>query len=105
MEQTILLLDEVATLLRVSKSTINRWLAERRKGIRGNFPLPISLPGGKIRWLASDIDAYLQSQATQQPPINIPTCRQRHRNAKTFQERQAAADKALERHRSPKREG
>ena len=96
MEQRILLINEVAALLRVANSSIYRWVAERRKGI-GKFPLPISTQGGKLRWLASDVETYLASQSQISP--NLPTARQRQRNAKAFQERQNATDMALSRYK------
>ena len=96
MEQRILLINEVATLLRVTPSSVYRWLGDRRRGI-GTFPLPISQAGGKLRWLASDVEAFLASQSAL-PPVHVPTARQAKRNARAFQERQASADKALQRH-------
>ena len=98
MEQTILLLDDVATLLRVAKSTINRWLSESRKGIRNDLPLPISRKGAKLRWLKSDIEAYLESQSVQHTPRSIPTTRQRQRSTREFQDRQMRADAILQLH-------
>ena len=101
--QMIILIDELAALLRVHPSTIRRWLADRRRGI-GSFPLTVSSPGCKCRWLLSDIEAYIasQSQANAIPPVT-PSARQVRRDQKEFQERQTAADKALLRHyRKPK---
>jgi len=96
MNQKILLIGEVATLLRVSVASVYRWLGDTRKGI-GTFPLPISSRGGKLRWLESDVEAFLASQSAP-PPISVPTARKAKRSAKAFQERQAAANKALQRH-------
>jgi len=99
-KQMIVLIDEVAARLRVSTSTVRRWLAESRAG-RGNLPRPVSVPGGKLRWLASDIEAYLASQSQATPPV-VSTVRQVRRDQKEFHQRQAEADKILLRHRKPK---
>lgn len=96
MQQSVLLIGDVAEMLAVSPSTISRWSDERRNG-NGSFPLPISVKGGKRRWLLSDIEQFLSSQSTAQKPT---TARQKRRSAKAFQERQSATDKALERYRA-----
>jgi predicted DNA-binding transcriptional regulator AlpA len=98
MEQRILLIDEVASLLRVAPSSAHRWLGQRRKGI-GSFPLPISNKGGKLRWLTRDIELFLESQSTS-PPQVISPARQMRQDKKDFQKRQALAAEALQRHRS-----
>ena len=92
MENKILLVSEVSSLLRVSESTINRWCEDARKG-NGCFPAPISARGGKRRWTRDSIEAFIDSQSTAaQTP---PTARKRSRKA--FAERQAATDQALAR--------
>ena len=71
---SVLLINEVAELLKVSPSSISRWCEEARKGT-SRFPLPISVKGGNRRWLRSDIEQYLaeQSTATQKPTTGVPT--------------------------------
>ena len=96
MENKILLVDEVAELLRVSQSTINRWSEESRKG-NGSFPLPISARGGKRRWSRDSIEAFIDSQTAATSPI---PARKQRRSAKAFQARQERADKALEKFRT-----
>jgi len=96
MEHRVLLIDEVAALLRIAPVTIYRHLAQRRKGI-GNFPLPLS-SGGKHRWNAEDIEQYIRSQSNSAPP-NISNPAQSKREAKAYKERQEAARQVLERHR------
>jgi predicted DNA-binding transcriptional regulator AlpA len=91
----VLLINEVAALLKVSPSSITRFCENRRKGI-GNFPLPISTRGGKRRWLQSDVENYLASQSTAMSPV---PARKQRRCAKAFTERQSATDRALERFR------
>ena len=94
---SVLLIDEVAELLKVSASTITRWCEEARKG-NSRFPLPISVRGGKRRWLASDIEGFLTSQSTAaQKPT---TARQQRRSAKAYLERQNATDRALQRYQT-----
>ena len=92
----VLLIGDVAEMLKVSESTITRWCEESRKG-KSRFPLPISVKGGKRRWLRSDIEQYLASQSTAtQKPL---TARRGRRSAKAFEQRQSATDRALERYR------
>jgi predicted DNA-binding transcriptional regulator AlpA len=94
--QQILLINDVAQMLKVSPSTISRWSEESRKG-SNHFPQPISIRGGKRRWLLSDIEEYLMAQSTA-TQIPAPARQQRHKT-KAFQERQSATDRALERYR------
>jgi predicted DNA-binding transcriptional regulator AlpA len=95
-QNKILLINEVAERLRVSTSTVNRWLGLARKG-ESTFPLPISATGGKGRWLAESIDRWLESQAIATSPVPTKTKR---RNDRAQQARQAATDRALERFRT-----
>jgi predicted DNA-binding transcriptional regulator AlpA len=95
MQHEILLLPELAARLRVSPATVNRLLAQRRKGV-GNFPLPLSTFKGKGRWLASDVDRYLEQQAT----VNViaaPVKSEKER-AKEFIARQKRAQATLATH-------
>ena len=99
----ILLVHEVAEMLRVSVPTVNRWLGEARRGA-GSFPLPISTTKGKGRWIASDVEAWIacQSRPSVTPPKSV---KQKRRNAKAFQERQATAERGLDRYRTNKHKG
>ena len=92
----ILLLPEVAQRLRVSPSTVNRWLSQARKG-ESTFPLPISVGGGKGRWTAASIDQWVASQAIASTPI---PARKQRRNAAAAQARQNATERALDRFRT-----
>jgi predicted DNA-binding transcriptional regulator AlpA len=92
MEPKILLIGEVAALMRVANVTIYRWLAERRSG-QGTFPLPISRRKAKLRWLASDIEHYIELQSVETPVFVSPAKRE-----KDYQRRQKAAKAALARH-------
>jgi hypothetical protein len=65
---------------------------------RSSFPLPISNKGGKLRWLTSDIESFLESQSAS-PPQVIQPIRQSRQEKKEFQRRQALAAEALQRHR------
>ena len=98
MEHTpkILLIGEVASRLRISIASVNRYLALRRKG-EGTFPLPISVSRGKGRWLSTDIDQYitLQSSVNDTDPVLPKSKKQRERE---FNERQEKATKTLARH-------
>lgn len=92
----ILLIGEIASLLKVSIPTLRRWLRESRRGQR-SFPLPISEIGGKCRWLASDIENYLTAQSVGMQVVS--TVRETKRDQKDFQRRQEEAEKSLAKHR------
>jgi predicted DNA-binding transcriptional regulator AlpA len=92
MEPKVLLISEVAALLRVANVTIYRWLAESRAG-RGSFPSPISRQGAKLRWLATDIERYVASQSVCPTEFVSPAKQKRE-----YQRRQVAANAALARH-------
>jgi predicted DNA-binding transcriptional regulator AlpA len=92
MEPKVLLIAEVAALLRVSQTTIYRWTSESRAG-RSDFPAPISRRKGKNRWLAADIERYIESQSAGLPEYVRPAQRK-----KDYQCRQDAAVTALARH-------
>ena len=95
----ILLIHEVAAMLRVSIPTINRWLYLTRRG-EGRFPLPISVQRGKGRWLSTDLDDYIASQSNiVQPPVNVTTAKQRRKQEQEYRNRQETAEAALEKHR------
>ena len=98
MKQEILLLREVAERLRVSTATVNRLLAQRRKGI-GTFCLPISTFKGKGRWLASDVENYIASLSNSNVTVPIKNEKQKTRE---FNERQQRAKAALARHTTKK---
>lgn len=100
--QSVLLVSDVAEMLKVSPSSVRRWCVEARKG-NGSFPLPISARGGKGRWLRSDIETFLASQSTATP--QPAPARKRRSGAKAFQSRQEATDKALERYRQNRKVG
>ena len=94
MEPKVLLIDEVAALMRVANVTIYRWLGESRAG-RGNFPLPISRRGAKLRWLSEDIERYVESQSRNGLLANfVSPAKQK----KDYQRRQEAAKATLARH-------
>jgi predicted DNA-binding transcriptional regulator AlpA len=98
MEKRVVLIDELAALLRLSKSSIYRMKSRRI------LPSPISTQGGKLRWLASDIESFIQSQSNTAPPIKVVGASERRRKEKAFKQRQDAASKALEKHRHNRKE-
>ena len=100
--EKLLLIDEVAAQMRVTPSTVRRWLSESRKG-QGCYPLSISPPGSKLLWRESDIAQYIESQNP--PPVCPPIAtsfKKQRREEKAYQTRQAEARAVLERHRKPK---
>ena len=96
MTHEILFLGEVAQRLRLSTASVNRLLAQRRKG-EGLFPLPLSTFKGKGRWLASDIDAYIESLSDCNVAANVPVKSERQK-AREFADRQKRAKATLEQH-------
>lgn len=61
-EQTILTIDEVATLLRVSKKTVYEWTSERgRERLKSN-PFPVLRIGSTIRFVHDDVLAWINRQ-------------------------------------------
>ena len=95
-QHEILLLPEVAERLRVSTATVNRLLAQRRRG-EGFFPLPLSTFRGKGRWLASDVDAYIESLSGCNTASSVPAKSDRQKS-REFAERQKRARRTLEQH-------
>ena len=91
----ILLLPEVVGRLRVSTATVNRLLAQRRKGT-GTFSLPLSQFKGKGRWLASDVDNYIESLSNVN--VTVVPAKSDKQKAREFIERQKQARKVLARH-------
>ena len=62
MEQTILTIDEVASLLRVSKRSVYEFTSERgRERMRGN-PFPVLRIGSTIRFVREDVLAWINRQ-------------------------------------------
>lgn len=102
----ILHIDEVASLLRVSIPTINRWIRQARNGER-DFPIPIGPAKSRGRWLSSDIEAFLQSETISKNaiPSNVgnPAKRQK-KETKAFEQRQKEARRVLDAHRNPQKQ-
>jgi predicted DNA-binding transcriptional regulator AlpA len=96
MSHQILFLPEVADRLRLSTATVNRLLSQRRRG-EGTFPLPLSTFKGKGRWLASDVDHYIENLSTvnASPKDTTPV---KKPNAREYQNRQRAAKDILRKH-------
>jgi predicted DNA-binding transcriptional regulator AlpA len=97
MQTQILSVGDVAERIGTSVATVNRYLAQRRKGI-GSFPLPISPFKGKGRWRADDVDRYIESLSavnTSAVPVSVKSEEQK---AKEFKERQKRAQATLAQH-------
>jgi predicted DNA-binding transcriptional regulator AlpA len=86
----ILLMDDVAALLKVSQATLYRWVSASRTG-KGSFPLPISQRGQTIRWNSEDIDAWCRAQSTQAALSKKHSLKERRR-------KEDATTKILKRH-------
>lgn len=92
----ILVIQEVASLLKISTSSIYRWIRKTRNG-EGKFPLPLTLgpKGSKLRWLASDIEAFLESQSRTELPVHVTSSAKRQREVA---QRQVEAKAVLQKH-------
>jgi len=91
----VISVDEVSKMVLLSVSRINDLLSEDK------FIKPISVSGGKRRWLRSDVVHWLESQST--IASSLPTTvKQKRHNVKARAERQANTDKALEKYRTKK---
>jgi predicted DNA-binding transcriptional regulator AlpA len=80
---TVLLIKDVMKLLRVSRTTIYRWIRESREGLT-DFPLPISAAGRQLRWYAADIERFYTAQHT--PPVEPETIEQECQKCKGYAE-------------------
>jgi excisionase family DNA binding protein len=92
--EKLLTVREVTDLLRISYSTLYRWLRA------GKFPVPVNGRGNKLLWHQSQIQDwsnYRKSASATSNAVTSPASQRRQ--AKSFQERQAAAEKSLQRHR------
>jgi len=97
MEHRIFLTSDLVSLLRVSRSTIDRWTREAREG-KSEFPVPISAPGRRKFWDARAIEAWLAEKNRAPPQVGVPPGRSEKQKARDFAERQQRAQQALERH-------
>ena len=93
----ILLVKDLMRILRASRPTVYRWLAERRMGI-GTFPLPISQAGRQLRWNADDIEAFCQSRGVPQPPVVVTSPKQQIKRTEEHRNRQEATAAVLAKH-------
>jgi len=93
--EKLLTAREVMDLLRISYSTLYRRLKT------GTFPAPVNGRGKKLLWHPSQIEDwsnYRQSQSAISTSVTSPA--KRRQQDKDYRERQAAADRALQRHRT-----
>jgi len=105
-EEEVILIDKVAERVLLSTHRVRQLVSERRKTGLGNFPLPFSPPGSKLRWRASDISYYIASQNAEPsrdpPPRVSPLQLRREEDART---KIASAEKAaLLRHAEGRRQ-
>jgi predicted DNA-binding transcriptional regulator AlpA len=70
MEHELLTAKEVMTLMRCTRSTLDKWVDESKKG-RRRFPLPIASPARSKRlWRRADVDRYIDTGHTAAPPYD-----------------------------------
>ena len=93
----ILLIKDVMNVLRASRPTVYRWLAESRKGV-GYFPLPISQDGRQLRWNADDIEVFCQSRGAPQPLVAVTGPKHQVKRTEEHRKRQEATAAVLAKH-------
>jgi hypothetical protein len=54
---------------------------------------------GKLKWLASDIEAFIASQSNKDQPVNVTTAKHRKKQEQEYRERQQRAEQTLQRHK------
>lgn len=62
MEQTILNIDEVASLLRLSKRSVYELVSKRGKARFSHNPLPVLRIGDRVLFVREDILAWINRQ-------------------------------------------
>ena len=62
MEQTILNIDEVASLLRVSRRSVYEWTSERGRERMKDNKFPVLRIGTTIRFVREDVLAWINRQ-------------------------------------------
>jgi excisionase family DNA binding protein len=61
-DDVILTITEVASLLRVSKAAVYAWTSGRGRGRLGGNPFPVLRLGTSIRFVRSDVMAWIDRQ-------------------------------------------
>ena len=96
--EPLLNIDDLMGIFGLSRISIYRKVAEARAG-ESQFPRPIWESKKKLRWSASDIENYIKVNTASQAPVAVTSSREKRKQAKSFQERQASARTVLaERH-------
>ena len=93
--EKLLTLQEILELIRVSYSTLRRWMNA------GTFPKSVN-SRGKLLFTQSSIAAWMDQQSMPVSTPTITTPKERRQAEKSYQVRQEAARATLERHRSTK---
>jgi len=95
--EKLLTLQEVLELIRVSYSTLRRWMNA------GTFPQSVNRRG-KLLFIQSSIAAWMcqQSESVSRHTPTVTTSKERRQAEKSYQVRQEAALATLERHRKAK---
>jgi excisionase family DNA binding protein len=62
MEQTILTIDEVASLLKVSRRSVYEWTSERGRERMKSNPFPVLRINSTIRFVREDVLAWINRQ-------------------------------------------
>ncbi len=62
MEQTILTIDEVSTMLRVSKRSVYEYTSERGRERMKSNPFPVLRIGDRVLFVREDVLAWINRQ-------------------------------------------
>jgi predicted DNA-binding transcriptional regulator AlpA len=83
-EQALLNQKQVMRMLFVgSRETLSRWVRQ------GLFPPPIRIGGGQLRWLRSEVDAWIAAQAASRGGMDAPTVEMRKHQRRAERELRA----------------
>lgn len=63
MKNTVLRVNDVASVLGVSRATVWNWVNPKSRHYRPDFPKPIKLSANITGWISSEIEEYLNKLA------------------------------------------
>ena len=95
-------IENLVELLGVSRATLDRWLAEARRG-ENDIPLPFSKPGRRMIWTAEAIESWIEHRQSAASMLPVtPKSKNEKQKANEWLVRQQKAQVALEQHRTGK---
>ena len=64
-------INEMMRITGLSRVSVYRKVSATRAGL-GRFPLPVSESKERLRWCATDVEAYCQARGVLQSPVSVP---------------------------------